>query len=1055
VGLRPVVDELTLDIAPVLLGSGERIFDGVESFGMEPVEVLHSPLATHIRYRRRARARRRGAAGDRCLLHDGHSCAYDSRSGFVQYAGRVSMRPPMSASAEQFAAPGAVLEIRDETWLVQRAERASDGWFVEVQGLSELVRGTQATFSNAIDDIVPLDPAKATIKVDMSARHVEARLWLEATLRKTAVPLTDPTLTVATRGLADPLPYQLAAVRQALDPQNLRPRILLADAVGLGKTIEIGMILAELARRGRGERILVVSPRHVLEQMQFELWTRFALPFVRLDSLGIQRIRQQLPANRNPFAHFKRAIVSIDTLKSDRYYAHLAKQHWDAVVIDESHNVTNDETQNNRLARLLSSRTDALILASATPHNGKPESFAELIRMLEPSAVTPKGELIEDEVRRLIIRRHRHSPDVASAVGADWAERLEPNNVLVDANPSEDAVAAELERTWLHPSGGDSPSFVSTSRLFPWTLAKAFLSSPAALQATIDERMKKVEDESELEALRRLLDLTNHHLDEGSAKYDALTEQLRRIGIARTGDERVVIFAERVSTLHWLRGLIARDFKLADEQVRVLHGGISDIEQQKIVEAFKQESNPIRVLVTGDVASEGVNLHQQCHELIHYDIPWSLIRIEQRNGRIDRYGQMHRPRITTLLLNPSTEKFGGDIRVLQKLVEKEHEAHKALGDSASLMGEYDVKAEENAIREVLAGRKGLDDVVKDVDDVAKGDGIDAMLARLFADEPPAPATAVTAVANPDTESDAVYADPVAFLRDALALAFKTPAAQPSAGGVSWREHPEHAIVELVPSLDLRRRLDVLPRSYLRERKVDEGLRLATSAARGKQALSDARSVESTSLWPESHYLSPLHPALDWAADRALASLGRNEVFAVSAGPGPDSAADGVGDVPALLLQGTLTNARGQVVASTFVVVRYPDRDDLAFTLPQPFAGMRSALDALGLAGEQINTGSLAGVEGLDAYIAPGVAVALTMLDQHFEVAVQDVKERVEKWTTRVNAWEHDAGQLIQRQDLQHRRQVVADELGIADSMLPDQRSVRPLLLVVPTGYHTA
>ena len=245
------------------------------------------------------------------------------------------------------------------------------------------------------------------------------------------MPLTDDRLTVSTQGLADALPYQLTAVRKALDPENLRPRILLADAVGLGKTLEIGMILSELVRRGRGERILVVTPRHVLEQMQFELWTRFALPFVRLDSVGIQRIRQKLPANRNPFAYFKRAIVSIDTLKSDRYLAHLEKQHWDAVVIDESHNVTNDSTQNNRLARLLSSRSDALILASATPHNGKKESFAELIRMLEPSAVTPDGELVEDEVKRLIIRRHRHSPEVAAVVGADWAERLEPNNVLV------------------------------------------------------------------------------------------------------------------------------------------------------------------------------------------------------------------------------------------------------------------------------------------------------------------------------------------------------------------------------------------------------------------------------------------------------------------------------------------------------------------------------------------------------------------------------------------------------------------------------------------------
>ena len=951
------------------------------------------------------------------------------------------MHQEVSASGDQFAAPGTVLEIRDETWLVQGVERANDGWFVEVQGLSELVRGTQATFSTALDDITPVDPSKATVKVDASARHMESRLWLEATLRKTAVPLIDPTLTVATQGLVDALPYQLAACTQALDPQNLRPRILLADAVGLGKTIEIGMILSELVRRGRGERILVVSPRHVLEQMQFELWTRFALPFVRLDSLGIQRIRRQLPANRNPFAHYKRVIVSIDTLKSDRYYAHLQKQHWDAVVIDESHNVTNDATQNNRLARLLSGRTDALILASATPHNGKAESFAELIRMLEPSAVTPAGELIEDEVRRLIVRRHRHSPEVASTVGADWAERLEPNNVLVDANAIENEVAAELERTWLHPQAGASPYSGKSKGLFPWTLAKAYLSSPAALRATVNERMKKVSAGPERAALQRLLDLADENLRRGSAKYDALTEQLRRIGVTRAGKDRVVIFAERVSTLHWLRDRISADLRLDDDQIRVMHGGITDIEQQNIVASFKQESSPIRVLVTGDVASEGVNLHLQCHELIHYDIPWSLIRIEQRNGRIDRYGQRHRPSITTLLLSPSTTKFGGDLRVLQKLVEKEHEAHKALGDSASLMGKYDVKAEEDAIREVLAGHRELDDVVRTVDEVATGDGIEGMLARLFAHG--ASDTGNQTAQPTDSASEAVYSDPVAFLRDALEMVFKTPGATPSAGGVSWREHPEHAIVEFVPSADLRQRLAVLPQSYLRERKIADGLRLATSLTRGQQALEDARGDESTSLWPESHYLSPLHPALDWAADRALACLGRNEVFAVS---GP---ADRTDEGAALLLHGTLTNARGQVVASTTVVVRYPNPADPTFTLPQPFASLRAALDALGVGGDQINTSALAGIEGLDAYIAPGVKAAESVLDQLFEAAATDVQERVERWITRVNEWEQGADELLQRQELRQRRKTVADELGIARSMRPDQRTVRPLLLVVP------
>lgn len=167
--------------------------------------------------------------------------------------------------------PGSVVVVRDEEWLVRATEETADGTLVHVDGLSELVRDTSASFYTRLDQVSPLEPALARVVADGSPRYRTARLWLESTVRKTAVPLGHRSLSVATRGLADALSYQQSAVRKALDPENLRPRILLADAVGLGKTLEIGMILSELVRRGRGDRILVVTPRHVLEQMQHEL----------------------------------------------------------------------------------------------------------------------------------------------------------------------------------------------------------------------------------------------------------------------------------------------------------------------------------------------------------------------------------------------------------------------------------------------------------------------------------------------------------------------------------------------------------------------------------------------------------------------------------------------------------------------------------------------------------------------------------------------------------------------------------------------------------------
>jgi len=919
---------------------------------------------------------------------------------------------------------------------------------VRAQGLSELVRDTSASFYSDIDTITPLDPSQATVTADSSSGYRRAKLWLEATLRKTAVPLNAPELTVSTRMLADSLEYQQSAVRKALDPENLRPRILIADAVGLGKTIEIGMILSELVRRGRGERILIVTPKHVLEQMQHEMWTRFALPFVRLDSVGIQRVRQKLPATRNPFSLYKRAIISIDTLKQEKYRAHLARHKWDAIVIDESHNITG-QTLNNRLARVLAPNTDALILASATPHNGRPESFAELIRLLEPTAVTPDGEIIESEVKRLIIRRHRHSPEVAREVGSDWAERMDPQHFLVDASPAENAIADELSTVWLHPATGASPYSGHNSALFPWTLAKAFLSSPAALRESVKERLRKlnaaplVGQAREIEALERLKALTDEALEQRSAKYDRLLAYLREIGVSKTGTERAVVFSERVATLHWLRDKLSTDLKLKDDQIKILHGGVNDIDQQSIVENFKQSSSPLRVLVTGDVASEGVNLHSQCHELIHFDIPWSLIRIEQRNGRIDRYGQRQRPQITTLLLNPDNDEFSGDVRVLKRLLDREREAHFALGDVASLMGKYDAGAEEDEIKKALATGRDIDDVIPTIDEsLATGDPIGALLARL-AMEQGAPATAAgIATAAPLTldTGTGLFADDNTFLREVLSETFAAASADPKHNGVKWRENLPQAIVSLVPTPDLAQRLDVLPQSYLRDRDVLKDFKLVISEKRGNALLKDAQDNKaSTSLWPEAHYLGPLHPVLDWASDRALSKLDRNHVYAVR----------GTVDSPTVLLLVTLTHGRGQVVASSYQTVEFQDAENLAFAPVTVHASARDALVELGFAGTAINPGPVA-VDELQAFIAPAVHLAEANARYLVDVSAAAVVDRISRWSSRVDAWEQSADALQQRPDLKARRFTVEQERIMAEKMKPQQRLVRPLLVVVPT-----
>nr|WP_242516860.1 DEAD/DEAH box helicase [Corynebacterium mendelii] len=956
------------------------------------------------------------------------------------------------------------VSCRDEEWAITSVTRTTNGWKLRVRGLTEYVRDQQAVFYTAIDKVTVFDPKLVTPRIDTSPKFRHARLWVETMMRQTPVPLYQPELTVADRMLADPLDYQLAAVRKALDPENIRPRILLADAVGLGKTLEIGMIIAELVRRGRGNRILVVTPKHVMDQFQNELWSRFALPLVRLDSTGVARIRQLLPASRNPFTYFPRVIVSIDTLKSAKFRAQLEKVRWDIVVIDEIHNATNPGTQNNDLARTLAPKTEALILASATPHNGDPESFKEILRLLDPTSVLPDKTVDREAVKRLIIRRHRHSPEVSSVVGDKWAERAEPVNILVAASPEENAVAREIRDTWIHPANGSAPC---ADRLFPWTLVKAYLSSPAALNESLDNRNNRLvksdkpDQERELEYLRHLRALSEKVTTKRSAKYNRLVDYLKDIGIGQRSKKRVVVFSERVATLNWLKENLKKDLKLKKDAVTVMHGGLTDQEQLKLIDEFKRSDSNIRVFITGDVASEGVNLHAQCHDMVHYDIPWSLIRIQQRNGRIDRYGQSEPPVIATLLLDPQDDASPGELHVLERLVQREREAHDMLGDAAGLMGQYSEAKEEDQIRKVLAGSKDFDEVVADPQEVkdagagffAGGDSgfsdeFAALLASFDSDDDSFVDPQSFGFTDDDEDdvdgtgsakqfTSSLYNHELDYLNDALYEAFgNVPKNPPKAGGVGFTVN-SNSTAGLIPPPDLQRKLKFLPQDYVKDRKVDEELILATDPYRGNESLNEAREGMSHTTWPAAHYLGPLHPVLDWAADRALASMGKREIPVVS----------GTVESPTAVVLATLMNKRGQVVGLSTLTVS-TNLLDLLDTEVQP--NIFDWLDNHGLGDDAINPNNLELPDNAQDFIREAVVTAQEELSTVMVAAKQNAQEQINTWSKRADAWESQRKESRGTRTLFRSDELLAGERQLAEALRPtDNILIRPMLLVLP------
>ncbi len=619
--------------------------------------------------------------------------------------------------------PGNLVRARGREWVVQADTHQGDG--------GSLLR--LRPLGGADEDIItlipelefePVTPATFAWPQPEQAGNHAAALLLRDALRLKLRAGGGPFRSFGNIAV-EPRAYQLVPLLMALRLTTVR--LLIADDVGIGKTIEAGLIARELIDRGEVARLAVLCPPHLVEQWQGELQNRFNLQAVALTSASASRIERDLPHGVGLFDQHPIVVVSLDYIKSERHREHFLSIAPECIIVDEAHTCASSgagkQLRFELLQRLAKDTERHLLLLTATPHSGDEAAFYNLLSLLDPAFVGLQSRTSADDPLRQQLARHfvqRRRKDIVewqaeTHDGRGFARRMKTEltyKLTGDWGAFFDAV-----QTYCREMAESVEQTQQGSARLIWYATLALLrcvaSSPAAAVKALTTRLEgKTADlgsgEDDLLGDDRLhdgaaddlhgndlepagqLDETHTALQD-AARLQALIAEAQRLS-GKAGDPKLaaliahmeglvkdgyapVVFCRYVATAHYVAAELKKHFPKV--LVDVVTGELSPEERRAKVEGMEEgEGAQARILVATDCLSEGINLQHLFTAVVHYDLAWNPTRHEQREGRVDRFGQQA-PEVRCTMLYGQDNPVDGF--VLNVILRKGEAIQKELG----------------------------------------------------------------------------------------------------------------------------------------------------------------------------------------------------------------------------------------------------------------------------------------------------------------------------------------------------------------------------------------